>query len=234
MKTYAAITKILLTTFAVIAVTALLDGCTDRKTPAPPTAEEKRMNPTMLFDPYKAIESKDMPSTLPMTDEQKAYAVAITQMTIRVIQKQTTLDQTSALFGKGTYHVPKAPEQPITLIGFRAENFRMESISIAFQRKDEKSLWHEADLRFETRRNVSQSAYRMDLPTSFFEGMVKDKAFLDERPEGNDPRRVHVFQFHTALQGVNVKLQFETREDMSNLNDSYPKSFHYLKVTRQE
>lgn len=206
----------------------------ETKTFSAQTFEENKLNQSPIISPYEKTDPSQLPPAVPMTDEQRLYATEIAKMTIRVIAKQVTLEKAEAtLFGSGEYNVSKDASKPILGKSFRASNFRMQSVSLNFGRKTEQSVWSGAGVEIEP-PNFPQSAYQMDLPTSFFEGMVKDKAFLDERPEGNNPRRVHVFQFHTALQGVNVKLQFETREDMSNLNDSYPKSFHYLKVTRQE
>jgi hypothetical protein len=109
----------------------------------------------------------------------------------------------------------------------------MKFIHIVFERTDERSIWNNAELGIGT-KNSPESAYQMNLPSSFFDGMVLDKAVSEERPvNGATPaHKVHIFQFHTSSNGVTVQLKFETHEDLSNLKDKYPKSFHALEITR--
>jgi hypothetical protein len=201
--------------------------------PAPPQAEGNPMNSLKIIGPYDDTELDQMPSVVPMTDEQRAYTMAIAQLTVQVIQKTSTLAQAEqSLLGKGAYHVPKGPE-PIVAKVFRAENFKMKFIGIVFKRADEKSVWGRATLRVDT-KGSSKSQYQMNLPASFFEGMVFEKAYAEERkPEGGPPEHVHVFKFHKLQNNVKLRLQFESRPDLSPLSQKYPKSFHYLRVERE-
>jgi hypothetical protein len=201
--------------------------------PAPPQAEGNPMNSLKIIGPYDDTALDDMPPVVPMTDEQRAYVMAITDMTVSVIQKTNTLEQAEqALLGKGMYHQPKTAE-PVTLKAFRSENFRMRFIGIVFERADEKSIWREADLRIHP-KGSSKSAYRMDLPASFFEGMVLDKAYAETRKVGDKTYlEIHVFKFHRIKNGTKLLFQFETRPDMSRLSDKYPRSFNYLRVERE-
>jgi len=201
--------------------------------PVPPKFEDNTMNQLKIVGPYDETDLHDMPSVIPMTDEQTAYVMAVTDMAIKVIQKKTTLEEAEkTLFGEGKYHFPKAPG-PVKAKVFRSENFRMKFIHIVFERTDEQSIWNAVELGIGT-KNSPESAYQINLPSSFFDGMVLDKAVSEDRPmNGATPaQKVHIFQFHTASNGVKVQLEFETREDLSNLKDKYPKSFHTLVITR--
>ena len=191
------------------------------------------MNHLKIVGPTDALDLWELPSVVPMTDEQRAYIMALTDMAIRVIQKKTTLEEAeNTLFGEGLYHFPKAPG-PVKMKGFRSENFRMKFIHIVFERTDEKSIWNNAGLEITT-KNSPKAEYQMDLPSSFFDRMILEKAVAEERPvNGSTPaHKVHIFQFHTSSNGVKVQLKFETREGLSNLKDKYPKSFHSLEITR--
>ena len=119
-------------------------------TPAPSKFEDNTMNHLKIVGPTDALDPWELPSVVPMTDEQRAYIMALTDMAIRVIQKKTTLEEAeNTLFGEGLYHFPKAPG-PVKMKGFRSENFRMKFIHIVFERTDEKSIWNNAGLEITT------------------------------------------------------------------------------------
>jgi hypothetical protein len=194
--------------------------------------EDNTMNQLKIFGPTDTLDPRELPSVVPMTNEQTAYVMAVTEMAIRVIQKRTALEEAEkTLFGEGKYHYPKAPG-PVKSKIFD-ENFRIRGVKFVFNRIDEKSVWNSAGLWFRT-RNSSESAYQMNLPSSFFDGMILDKAVTEERPayEVTPAYIVHIFQFHTFSDGVKVQLKFETREDLSSLKDKYPQSFHFLEIAR--
>lgn len=202
-------------------------------TRAPSKFEDNTMNQLKIVGPTDALDPRELPSVVPMTEEQTAYVMAVTGMAIKVIQKRTTLEEAEkTIFGEGMYHYPKAPG-PVKMKGFRSENFRMKFIHIVFERTDEKSIWNNAGLEIST-KNSPESEYQMNLPPSFFDGMVLDKAVAEDRlANGATPaHKVHIFQFHTSTDGVKVQLKFETRADLSNLQDKYPKSFSLLEIAR--
>lgn len=215
-----------------IAIALSMHDYTEKIAPLP---EEKRMNLTPLPDAFGNIELADMPSLVPMTSDQSLYVVALAQTAIKVLQKTKTLEQAETeIFGEGDFHWPKDPKKPIKISkSYRAENFRMKFISLGFRRNTPEGDWLSAGLSVEP-KNSSKSAYQIDLPSSFFDGMILDKAVTEDRPvNGATPaHNVHIFQFHTSNNGIKVQLKFETREDLSNIKDKYPKSFHSLEITR--
>jgi hypothetical protein len=215
-----------------IVLTTLL-GCTDQKQSNVHKFEEKKLNQPLIIGPFDATDYKQMPASVPMTNEQKLYTIGIAQTAIQVIEKQITLDQSEkTLFGPGEYNVEKDASKPILSKNFPSRNFRMRTISIDFGRKDEKSPWRAMGLNI-TPRNFPNSAYQMDLPYSFFEGMTLEKAYAEERKRNNETQLLHIFKFQSAKNGIKLKYQFETRSDLSSVSDKYPKSFHYLEVVRE-
>lgn len=215
-----------------IAIALSLRDYTAKNTPPP---EENRMNLPPLPDAFSTIELADMPSQVPMTLDQQLYVVALVQTTINVLQKKITLEQAeSELFGEGDFHWPKDPKKPTKVSkSYKAENFRMKFISLGFRRNSPEGDWLSAGLSVRP-KNSTTGAYQMNLPPSFFDGMILDKAVAEDRlANGATPaHKVHIFQFHTSTDGVKVQLKFETRADLSNLQDKYPKSFSLLEIAR--
>jgi hypothetical protein len=194
--------------------------------------EDNAMNKLKIIGPYDRTDIKDMPKVIPMTDEQRAYVISIAEMTINVIQKKTSLEQAeSVLFDKGVYHAPK-DAGPVILKAFRNENFNMKFINLVFERVDEQKIWKQAELKITT-KNSPESAYQMDFPLSFFDGMTLETAYAEERKRNDETQLLNIFKFQSVNNGIKLKLQFETRADLSNLADKYPKSFHYLEVIRE-
>ena len=150
-------------------------------TPAPSTFEDHTMNHLKIVGPTDALDLRELPSVVPMTEEQTAYITAVTDMAIKVIQKKTTLEVAeNTLFGEGMYHFPKAPG-PVKSKVFRSEKFRMKFIHIVFERMDEKSVWNSAELEIST-RNSPESAYQMNLPASFLPAWFSTRRRLKNAP----------------------------------------------------
>lgn len=187
--------------------------------------EENKMTQPMIPDPYDVQDLETMPNPVPMSSELKKYLVDVTQSMLRVIAKQATLEHEEGFLGEGEYHWPKDPAKPITLKGF--DKLRTNHFSVVFERRSEHSIWFEATLGVHP-RNYPVGLYWMDLPASFFADFILEKSFVEDRPN-HSIKRVSVFQFSLKNSTQPIQLQFESREDVSSLEDKYPKSFHLLK-----
>lgn len=221
--------------FAVIGISALVViGCEkissffEPKPDKPNAIQERAMNQPKIVGPNDLLDVNDMPAITPMTDEQRQYFVSIVDAVLRVIQKKSTLEQEEALFGEGHYRWPKDPKKPIKVSkSYRADNFRIRFLTLGFSRENQNSIWSRGGLTIEPKNGV----YAMDFPESFFADFVLIKTFAEDRPN-QSIKRVNVFQFRSKETSPTVQLQFEAREDVSSLEDKYPKSFHLFKLTR--
>jgi hypothetical protein len=201
------------------------------KIETPNAIQEKTMNMPKIIGPYDLHDVNTMPLIVPMTNEQKLYLISVVDAVLRVITKKTALEQEETLFGKGEFFWPKDPQKPIKVSkSYDYENFRIKGLSLGFNRIDQNSVWSGAGITINP-RNYPDGVYSMDLPASVFADFTLDKSFTEDRPE-ESIKRVNIFQFHLKSSQLNVKLQFEAREDVSSLQDKYPKSFHSLEITR--
>lgn len=187
------------------------------------------MSEAKIVGPYDLQEVNDMPAIVPMTDEQKLYLISVVAAALRVIIKKTTLDAEESLFGPGEYFWPKDPKKPIKVSkSYRSTRFR--DLSLGFRRKDQDSVWSRVGISIHP-RNFPDGVYFIDLSASFFADYVLKKSFAEDRPE-ESIERINVFEFSLKNSTQDIQLKFESREDISSLQDKYPKSFHYLKIIR--
>jgi hypothetical protein len=170
----------------------------------------------------------DTRTQIPISDELKAYLALITPAILRVISKETTLIQEEQILGVGKDHAPKGPE-PVTY-RYYDKNISGKHVGANFKRANESQTWSIGQI-FLVPRNAPTGVYYMNLPSEFFNGYVLEKTFLEKRPD-ETIEAVNIFQFKLQNGAKNIRLQFETREDVSSLQDKYPKSFHLLKITR--
>lgn len=213
--------------FGLACAATSLTSC-DKKPPKQPmeqTAQiinEEKMTEQTLQDPH------NLPAQVPFTDEQRLYLAEVTQAVLRVISKRTTLEKEEALFGEGHYHWPKAPG-PIKF-RYYYKKPRYQGFGLSFERLADDQIWFTGSFGF-TPKNFPRGVYLMDLPASFFAGFTLEKVFAENRPD-ESIKRVNIFKFRLNEGNQNIQLQFEAREDVSSLQDKFPKSFHLLKVTR--
>jgi hypothetical protein len=189
--------------------------------------EVNKMNEPTIQDPYDLVDIDSTPSKVPFSAELNQYLVVVMQSMIMVIKDKSDVKKTEPVLGEGEYHWPK-DKKPITLRVYK--KLKTKRFSVVFERKNEDLPWFEGTLNAFP-RNYPRSVYSMDLPASLFADFKLDKAFKEDRPE-QSLKSVNVFQFHLKNSTTPVQLQFEAREDVSNLEDKYPKSFHFLKITR--
>jgi hypothetical protein len=186
------------------------------------TIIESKMTEPIFEDP------NSLGAQVPFPKESREYLSLAIPAILRVISKQTSLSQEEAVLGKGTDHIPKGPE-PVTL-RYYSKKVGSENLGSGFKRRDDKHVWSEGEISFGP-RNYPRGVYLMDLPAILFVDFALEKTSIEDRPD-ESIKRVNVFQFRSKAGNQNVQLQFEAREDVSSLQDKYPKSFHTLKITR--
>ncbi|XLZ71969.1 hypothetical protein ABT364_08365 [Massilia sp. SR12] len=180
---------------------------------------------------YDRLDPTELPATVPMSPEQRDYLIYIANALREAIEGGRSLGESDPVFGKGTFYWPKDPKKPIkTSLSFRPENFKMRSISVGFRRQSSKGPWESAALLVNP-RNFPTGVYRMDLPESFFSDLVLLKTYSKKREHASLPM-VNVFEFAPRQGNTEIRLLLETRPDLSNLDQKYPRSFHSLLVTR--
>lgn len=193
------------------------------------------MNSSKLTIPSDALAVVDMPSVVSVSAEQSQYVVALANAVIRVLSRESTLeDEERALFGEGEYFWPKDPAKPIRVSkSYDAANFRVNFISLSFARPSDGAPWTGAALAL-TPKAFPRSAYQFAVPADFFSVMQFVKASDEERPaNGSAPaRKVHVFEYALVRGNVTLALRFETRADLSKMNDQPPKKFDLVKITK--
>jgi hypothetical protein len=186
------------------------------------SVNEEKMTEMPIQDP------NDPRTVVPFTEEQTQQMNMVTRAIVRVISKQNSLSEEESLFGEGKDHWPKAPG-PI-LLRYYTKKLPDSNLSIEFERINDKEVWSSGAVGFRP-KNFPRGVYRMDLPSTFFSDFVLEKAYAEDQPK-RSIKRINIFQFRSQKGTANVQLQFEAREDVSSLQDKYPKSFHFLKVTR--
>ncbi len=186
------------------------------------------MDEQTLQDPYDLRDSDSTPVKIPLTPELNQYLVAVIKSVLITIKSKTDLNEIEKLIGQGTDHWPK-DNKPVTLRIY--DKLRTKRFSIVFERKNNNLPWFQAELTVFP-RNYPRSVYMINQSNDIFENFVLDKSFAEDRPT-SAIKRVNIFQFHLKNSTVPIKLQAEAREDVSSLNDKYPQSFHYLRITRE-
>ncbi|WP_426322071.1 hypothetical protein [Pseudoduganella sp. R-43] len=178
---------------------------------------------------FDKMDPRELPTTVPMSPEQREHLTLITQTMREVIENKRPLQESDPVFGEGRYFWPKKPGAPIkTALWFGVENFGFRSISVDFHRKTPKSTWESATLSVHP-RNFPIGVYSMGLPKTFFADLVSTGSFPEKR-EHEPVTNVNVFEF--ALQrNANIKFRFEARPDVSSVSEKYPRSFHALTIS---
>jgi hypothetical protein len=184
-----------------------------------------------VWKPDRADDPLGMPAIIPMPRKQALYIISIVNAMRRVIEKKTTLTREEALFGEGEFFFPKDRKKPIKASkSYWSENFRLRSITVGFRRKHEGSDWHSAGLRVEP-LNFPTGIYSMDFSPDFLNEFILERSYSEKRKE-QSIEQVNVFEFRHKDLSNKIKLHFESRQDVSDLEDGYPKSFHALSITR--
>jgi hypothetical protein len=230
--------KIVVATAFAAAVGQQLSACSPSSAitgGASSAVQANQMNSSKLTTPFDALAVGDLPSVVPASAEQSQYVVALTNAMIRVLSRESTLeDEERALFGEGEYFWPKDPAKPVRVSrSYDAANFRVNFVSLSFARPSDGAPWTGAALAV-TPKAFPRSAYQFAVPADFFSAMRFVKGSEEERPaNGSAPaRKVHVFEYALVRGDVKLTLRFEARGDLSNLKDQPPKTFDLVKITK--
>jgi hypothetical protein len=200
---------------------------------APPIAEVQ-MNNLNLLPPENP---HDKNTQIPVSIEQVTNLKLILKSMTRVISLESKLSQEENFLGAGKDHYPKGPG-PILYRFYDKEISKGNGISIPFKRQSGNDPWFKSNIEVSP-KNFPRGVYKMHLQSDFFEDFVLIKSYLEEHPEFPQ-RQIHsmarenVFEFSVKGSAQKVVLTVRAREDVSNLKDGYPKSFHELEIVRHD
>lgn len=144
-----------------------------------------------------------------------------------MVSGESPLQQEEKLFGEGIDHWPKTPEPP-TLRYYK--NRVDQHFAISFSKEKSGEVWVRSVLALEP-QGFPDSVYQMNLPESFFKGLVLEKAYGEERPD-QPIKHVAVFVFRTKGRTNDLRLQFESRRNTVEKAGKYLRDFHVLLVSR--
>ena len=143
----------------------------------------------------------------------------------KVIEKKSTAEKESPILGELKYSSPKDPRKPINRASFSTR--KLEGVG-GFYKASPNSEWYEGRYLFVEQ----QRPYRLGLTKNFFFhelGLVLEKAVFEKR-EHAPLSEYHVYHFRPKDGNKEIKFIFESRTDVSDLHDGYPKSFHRVTV----
>jgi hypothetical protein len=144
-----------------------------------------------------------------------------------VIENKRHLHENDEIFGQGEFFWPKDPKKPIkSILSFEIDNFKFRFIRLGFMRRSEQHPWESATLTVQP-KNFPTGVYGMELPESFFTDLVLLKSYSEKREHGSI-ENINVFEFVPRENHSNIKIRFESRQDVSDLHEKYPRSFHAL------
>lgn len=185
-----------------------------------------------IVSPYEEGESWEIPVVIPLSDEQRSYLIEILSAMIRVIGGSSSLEsEEERLLGVGQFYWPKNPDEPIKVSkSYFGDNFRMRGIGATLTRKNEGEPWSKADVVIRP-RNFPRGVYAMQLPSIFFSEFELQNVKQEER---NDERIRNPVVFYYKHKKINnFYLKVEGREDMVNVKDLFPSSFHVIEMLRE-
>ena len=177
-----------------------------------------------------AKEKTDPRSQIPINPEQLSYYINSINIAIKVISGGKDLTDSDPLLGTAEDSSPKGPGAK--LVRSYSKEIDGKVIGIYFTRKENNHLWYLANIA-DAPENHPKGVYLMDLPVSFFNGMVLEKAYTTTANGPNDSSKPkNIFIFFIVENNIKIKLVFESRPDVSKIEDKYPKSFSFVEISR--
>jgi hypothetical protein len=170
----------------------------------------------------------DMSETqIPFPTDYAEYLSQSIHLAIKVISGQSKLTQTDLILGVGSDQAPKGPGSK--LVRFYEKNISGKNFESSFTKTRGEENWTKADLGYYT-KNYPITFYKMNLPATFFSGMVLDSATMEEQVD-NPIKQLNIFNFKTQLNEKVIKVSFKASNTISSLDDKYPRNFHSVEVS---
>jgi hypothetical protein len=188
-----------------------------------------QMNKQNFIDRHRDIAPQDMPTVVATTEYENKYIMSLIGSAIDVLKKNRILKEKDKDFGSGKYFWPKDPAKPVKLsISYDYENFELGQIFVNFKRQSQIGPWCSAAMLFAP-KNYPKGVYQMNIPKSYFAEFTFKKSYREKRPNA-EIKDVNIFFFELTKDETTMNLKFESRPDVSSLDDGYPISFHELVV----
>lgn len=185
----------------------------------------------LIPNPYEDMDLWKMPAVVPLSEKQTLYLSEVILGMERVIAGSSPLEvEEQRIFGAGQFFWPKDPNAPIRASkSYYGRNFRIAGMAARFQRKSEAEPWSKAGLTVRP-SNFPDGVYMMQLPSSVFEDFTLQKVTQENR-KGEEVKNTLLFYFeHKKIKQFSLKV--EVRDDVENIQNHFPSSFHALEMTR--
>jgi hypothetical protein len=183
----------------------------------------------------KEIQMTETPKQPPLAifklpEQQLGEIAAVLTAITKVISKQSELSEQEVIFGKGTNHMPK--DGTVPRLRIYRESIEKNGFSLTFEKLNDKDPWSKATFGVNPQTSAN-GVYLMNLPIGIFDNLKFEKGAAISDP-AEMPSHVNVFEFSSVSNNQKLHYKFEAAQEVSNLKDKYPKSFHSLEVTRLE
>ena len=168
-----------------------------------------------------------MPATVAMPDAGRDQLAHLFAQVGAVLADKSPLSENDAIFGAGKFFWPKDPRRPaMTMISYAPERADLHKVFLAFKRDSSRGPWTSAEIVV-LPRGFPLTAYRMDLPRSFFAGFRLDKRYVRHAPD-EEVSIVNVFEYSRRTGHGAPRLLVEARPDVSGTDSEFPGSFHKI------
>lgn len=189
------------------------------------------MSPSVFPDRFKNVDPTEMPVQVELTPDEKKYIFGIIADMIDVVAEGRDPQEQDSRFGSGKFFWPKDLTKPVrTSISYEAQNFKLRSISLNFRRSSAEAKWCRAEMLVRP-RNFPIGIFKMNLPSVAFNEYNLQRTSIEDRPHESIPI-VNSFFYTVQHNNQKIKLKISCRQDVSDFNKKYPKSFHEVIIER--
>lgn len=199
--------------------------------PAVISGKEDIMKEAKFLDRFEHMDLRQIPAVIELEKEENIYLSGLVDSAIEVVSSKKDLSEEDYVFGKGQFFFPKDPKKVARLsIYYGAENFRLRSITAGFRRLNPEGPWCGVTVSVRP-RNFPTGVYSVNLAPSLLSSLRLEHSHNEKRP--NQPvKDVNIFRYGFSRNGANMNLIFESKSDVSPLNEEPPKIFHNLIIER--
>jgi hypothetical protein len=168
-----------------------------------------------------------MPATVAMTAAGRDQLAHLFSQVSAVLTDKSPLSENHTIFGAGKFFWPKDPRRPAyAMISYEPERTYLQKVSLVYRRETSHGPWTSAELVVHP-RGFPITAYRMDLPPSFFAGFRLDKRYVRQAPHAGTGI-ITVFEYSRRHGQEVLRMVIEASPDVSGTAIEFPGSFHKI------
>lgn len=198
--------------------------------PEKKTVDRGNMKNELIKDPYESVADDLLPNSMVMSKDQKKYIADVIESISKIIDGKSSLEEEEKLYGDGIFFWPKNPDKP-TEASKDYSSLKIRWITLQFDRKNKEMPWEKINFYIKP-KNFPAGIYVINFEKSFFSKLTLINCILEDRP-GEIIEKVNVFYFYLT-ENKKIKYIFEASPKASTLEEGYPRSFHILKITKDE